>query len=86
MVFSNRNLFARYIKWTFFSVCMDCDCLICNACILSTHNGHTLGKIKNASETSREITRNIIEDLKSKVNVTSDMLKKSEQIKYLSCN
>ncbi|XP_071123474.1 paramyosin-like [Mytilus edulis] len=62
-------------KTEFFSVCLDCDCLICNECILSIHNGHKLGKIKDASETSREITRNIIEDLKSKVNVTSDMLK-----------
>lgn len=50
----------------FFSICKDCNCLICSECILSEHNGHTLGKIKETTDSSRKATEHIIEDLKSK--------------------
>ncbi|CAG2230611.1 unnamed protein product [Mytilus edulis] len=44
-------------------------------CILSEHNGHTLGKIKETTDSSRKATENIIEDLKSKGDMITKTLK-----------
>lgn len=59
----------------FISFCMDCDCLICIECNIFTHYGHTLDTIMKIIDISRKNTQKTIEELKSKVKITSNMLK-----------
>lgn len=62
-------------KSTFRYYCNKCDCLTCEDCMTSIHNEHKTLKIKNVSDDHRKRVNEIIDFLKTKVEVYGNKLK-----------
>lgn len=71
---SHKNKFLYY--------CSTCDCLTCDKCMTSSHNGHTTDTIKRIVEVYRKDAEKTQEKLKTKVEIVHKTLEtiKSNQM------
>lgn len=62
-------------KSTFRYYCSKCDCLTCEECMTSTHNEHRTDKIKNIADARCQGVSQILDKLKTKVEINENKLK-----------
>ncbi|XP_071145316.1 putative leucine-rich repeat-containing protein DDB_G0290503 [Mytilus edulis] len=56
-------------KKQFLCYCRKCECLTCAECMTSNHNEHKTEKIKSVADTCRQTVNQIIEKIKTKVEI-----------------
>ncbi|XP_071145473.1 E3 ubiquitin-protein ligase TRIM45-like isoform X2 [Mytilus edulis] len=61
-------------KDTFVFYCCKCECLTCAECMTSTHNEHKTEKIKNVADARRHNVNQIVQQLKTKVDIVKKKL------------
>lgn len=69
-------------KLSFRYYCNKCDCLTCEECMTSTHNEHRTEKIKHIADARRQGVNQIIDTLKTKVEINKNKLKIIEEEHY----
>lgn len=63
---THKNQFLYY--------CSKCECLTCAECMTSNHNEHKTEKIKTVADTCRQTVNQIIEKIKTKVEIVKKKL------------